>query len=147
MSGSATREGSRARSPEVDTFLAALPDDLRVALEQLRGVIAAAAPEAVETIAYSVPAFRYQGRPLVSFSAGRSGKGPCAFYVQSPPLMDAHRDELAGYDTGRGTIRFRPREPLPADLITKLVRERMAETDAAASRRGRVVVDLDREEG
>jgi len=119
------------RSPDVDAFLAELPDDLRTALEGLRGAIAAAAPDAVETIAYSVPAFKYRGRPLVSFSAGRNGKGPCAFYVQSPGLMDAHRDELKRYDTGKGTIHFTPTEPLPAELVTSLVQARVAETDQA----------------
>ncbi len=48
--------------------------------------------------------------------------------------MDAHRNELRGYDTGRGTIRFPPKEPLPADLVTRLVHELMAETDAARKR-------------
>ncbi len=117
-----------ARSADVDAFLAKLAPDARAALEELRATIAAAAPGAVEAIAYGVPAFRYRGRPLVSFGAG---KGHCAFYVQSPTLMDAHRDELNGLDTAKGTIRFTPERPLPADLVTRLVRERMAETDAA----------------
>ncbi len=124
-------------SGQIDAFLAALPDDSRAALEDLRRAIRAAAPDAVETIAYSVPAFKYRGRPLVSFSAGRTGRGACAFYVQSPELMDAHRDELRGYDTSKGTIRFRPSEPLPVDLVTRLVKGRMAETDAAAKPTGR----------
>ena len=81
-----------------------------------------------------MPAFKYRGRPLVSFSAGRNGKGPCAFYVQSPAVMAAHRDELAAYDTAKGTVHFMPSEPLPAALVTKLVHARMAETDAAGKR-------------
>lgn len=119
------------QSPEIDAYLAAVPDDARAALESLRATIADAAPEAVEALAYGVPAFRYRGRPLVSFGAA---KAHCAFYVQSPALMDAHRDELAGYDTSKGTIRFRPSQPLPRELVTMLVRGRMAETDAAANR-------------
>ena len=118
-----------SRSPEIDAFLAALPADVQDALEGLRRTIAAAAPDAVEAIAYGVPAFRYRGRPLVSFGAG---KGHCAFYVQSPAVMEAHRAELEGYDTGKGTIRFAPDRPLPAALVTTLVRARVAETDAAA---------------
>jgi uncharacterized protein YdhG (YjbR/CyaY superfamily) len=117
------------RSVEIDAFLAGLPDELRMALETLRGQIAAAAPDAVETIAYSVPAFKYRGRPLVSFSAGRNGRGPCAFYVQSPGLMAAHGDALRAYRTSKGTIHFMPDRPLPAELVTMLVRARMAETD------------------
>jgi uncharacterized protein YdhG (YjbR/CyaY superfamily) len=111
----------------VDGFLAALPDDVRRALEDLRRMIAAAAPEAMETISYGVPAFKYRGRPLVSFGAA---KDHCSFYVQSPALMDAHRDELASYETSKGTIRFQPTKPLPEALVTKLVRARIAETDA-----------------
>ena len=117
------------RSADVDAFLAALPDDLRTALEALRGQIAAAAPDATESIAYSVPAFRYRGRPLVSFSAGRNGTGPCALYVQSPAVMDEHREVLSSHQTGKGTIHFTPDAPLSGALVGLLVRARMAETD------------------
>lgn len=120
-----------AGSLDVDAFLGTLADEARTALQRLRIVIAAAAPEAVEAVAYGVPAFRYRGRPLVSFGAG---KGHLAFYVQSPPVMDAHRAELKAYDTSKGTVRFQAAEPLPTELITKLVRARMGETDAAAER-------------
>lgn len=117
-----------SRSPEIDAFLAGLPADARSALEGLRRAIAAAAPDAVEGIGYGVPAFRYRGRPLVSFGAG---KRHCSFYVQSPAVIDAHRAELEGYDCSKGTIRFAPAEPLPADLVARLVEARMAEVDTA----------------
>jgi uncharacterized protein YdhG (YjbR/CyaY superfamily) len=68
---------------------------------------------------------------LVSFGAGRNH---CAFYVQSPGVMDSHRDALASLDTAKATIRFRPETPLSRDLVTRIVRARMAETDAAARR-------------
>ena len=113
-----------SQSAEVDAFLAALPADVRAALETLRRTIAAAAPDAVEAIAYGVPAFRYRGRPLVSFGAG---KGHCAFYVQSPAVMEAHAGELAGYRTSKGTVHFAPSDPLPPELVATLVRARMAE--------------------
>ena len=118
-----------ARSADVDAVLAALPGALREALEALRETIRAVAPTAVEGINYGVPAFKYRGRPFVSFGAG---KAHCSFYVQSPAVMDAHADELDGYDTSKGTIRFRAEEPLPAALVTKLVRARMAEIEDAA---------------
>lgn len=118
-----------ARSADVDAVLAALPGSVREALEALRETIRAVAPTAVEGINYGVPAFKYRGRPFVSFGAG---KAHCSFYVQSPAVMDAHADELGGYDTSKGTIRFRAEEPLPAALVSKLVRARMAEIEDAA---------------
>lgn len=123
--------GPAGASAEVDAVLAGLPDDQRTALQALRRTIAAAAPEATEGINYGVPAFKYRGRPLVSFAAA---KAHCSFYVQSPAVMDAHREELAGYDTSKGTVRFAPSAPLPDDLVRKLVRARLAETDAVPAR-------------
>ena len=116
-------------SVDVDAFLAALPPEMRAALENLRREIRVAAPDAEESINYGVPAFKYRGRPLVSFGAA---KGHCSFYVQSPAVMDAHGDELASYDTSKGTVRFTPDKPLPEALVAKLVRARLAETDATA---------------
>jgi uncharacterized protein YdhG (YjbR/CyaY superfamily) len=113
-------------SPEIDAVLATQPDDVREALERLRRTIRAAAPEAVEAIAYGVPAFRYRGGPLVSFGAGRSH---CSFYVQSPAVMQAHAAELGDFRTSTGTVHFQPDRPIPAALVTRLVKARMAETD------------------
>ena len=118
-------------SAAIDAFLSAVPEDARGALQRLRATIAAAAPDAIEGISYGVPGFKYRGRPLVSFGAA---KGHCALYVQSPAVMDAHKDELAGYDTSKGTVRFPAATPLPDDLVIKLVRARMSETDAAAKK-------------
>jgi uncharacterized protein YdhG (YjbR/CyaY superfamily) len=113
---------------DVDQFLAHLPDDVRVALQQLRETIKRAAPDAEERIGYGVPAFYYKNRPLVSYAAG---KNHCAFYVQSPAVMETHRAELAGYDTAKGTVRFQTDAPLPATLVEMLVKARIAETNAA----------------
>ena len=109
----------------IDEFLASVPEDQRAALQQLRATIHAAQPGLEEAISYGVPAFKYKGKPFVSMGAA---KAHCAFYVQSPTVMDAHAAELAGYDTAKGTVRFRSDEPLPAELVTKLVRARVAES-------------------
>lgn len=119
-------------SEQIDAILAALPADQRAALQSLRQTIAAAAPDAVEAISYALPAFKYRGRPLVSYAAS---KAHVALYVMSPAAMEEHEDLLAGYDTSKGGIRFQPDKPLPADLVTTLVKARMAETDAAAKKR------------
>jgi len=117
-----------ASSHEVDEFLAALPERERVVLQSLRDTIRAAAPDATERIGYGVPAFYYKGRPLVSYGAGKSH---CAFYVQSPAVMEAHREALHGHDTAKGTVRFKADQPLPAALVEMLVRARLEETNAA----------------
>lgn len=114
--------------PDVDDFLAALPEKEREALQGLRETIRAAAPDATERIGYGVPAFYYQGRPLVSYGAGKSH---CSFYVQSPAVMEAHREALRGLDTAKGTVRFKADQPLPTALVEMLVRARVEETDAA----------------
>jgi uncharacterized protein YdhG (YjbR/CyaY superfamily) len=107
----------------IDQYLATVSEDKREALEKLRKTIKAAAPKAEECISYQMPAFRQNG-PLVSF--GASSKH-CAFYLMSSSILEAYRDELEGYDTSKGTIRFQPDKPLPAALVRKLVKARIAE--------------------
>jgi uncharacterized protein YdhG (YjbR/CyaY superfamily) len=114
-----------AGKPEtVDAYLAALPGDRRAALEQLRRTISAAVPQAEERISYGLPAFRVDGRMLVGFGATANH---CALYLMSSSTVQAHTDELQGYDTSKGTIRFQPQQPPPADLVRKLVRARIEE--------------------
>ena len=110
----------------IDGILAALPPDQRAALQQLRETIAKIAPDAVEAMSYGAPAFRYRDHPLVSYAAAKTH---CAFYVMSPDVIVAHAADLAGFDTSKGTVRFTPEKPLPTDLVAKIVRARMAETD------------------
>lgn len=112
---------------QIDATLTALPADQRAALQILRQTIAAAAPEAEEAISYGMPAFRYHGRALVSYAAFRAH---CSLFPMSSALIEAHRDELAGFATAKGTLRFTPDHPLPNDLVERMVRERMAQIDA-----------------
>jgi uncharacterized protein YdhG (YjbR/CyaY superfamily) len=110
----------------IDEYLAPLSDDVRAALERLRSLIRAAAPKAEECISYGIPAFRQNGM-LVGFGATKSH---CAFYLMSATTVNAHAADLEGYDTSKGTIRFSPADPLPAALVRKLVKARLAENDA-----------------
>lgn len=109
----------------IDEYLAALSDDQRDALEKLRKTIKAAAPKAEECISYQLPAFRQNGM-LVGFGAT---KNHCAFYLMSSTTVEAHKDELKGYDTSKGTIRFEADKPLPVSLVRKLVKARIAENE------------------
>ena len=120
------------RSAEIEVYLGALPDDQRAALETLRSTIAAIAPEATQTMGYGVPAFHYRGRAPVSYGAP---KGHCAFYVQSPAVMTAHADQLRGFSTSKGGVRFQPSRPLADSVVRSLVEARIAEVEAAVGSR------------
>ena len=111
---------------QIEATLAALPADQRAALQALRETIATAAPEAVETISYGMPAFRYRGRALVSYAAF---KAHCSFFPMSAELIGKYRDELAGFATAKGTLRFTPEHRIPEALVERIVRERMAQID------------------
>jgi len=113
----------RTRAKTIDEYLAALSDDKRSALERLRKTIRSAAPKAEECISYQLPAFRLNGM-LVAFGATANH---CAFYPLSASTIEAHKNELKEYDTSKGTIRFQPEKPLPAALVRKLVKARIAE--------------------
>lgn len=111
-------------------FLAALPEAQRQALLDLRAMIRRAAPEAEEYVGYGIPAFRQDGA-LVSFGAA---KAHCAFYVQSPAVIEAFAADLKDLDTSKGTIRFTPDKPPPEALVARIVAARLAE-NAARKRR------------
>jgi uncharacterized protein YdhG (YjbR/CyaY superfamily) len=108
----------------VDEYLAAVAEDQRPALERLRETIKAAAPYATEAISYQMPAFRDGDRLLVSYAAFRDH---CSLFPMSLQVIDDHKDELEGHLSGRGTIQFTPDRPLPAGLVRKIVKARLAE--------------------
>jgi uncharacterized protein YdhG (YjbR/CyaY superfamily) len=107
----------------IDQYLAPLSEEKRTALEKLRKVIKTAAPLAEECISYGVPAFRLDGKLLVAFGAAAKH---CSFYPGAAPIA-AHKNELRVYGTSKGTIRFPADSPLPAALVRKLVKTRLAE--------------------
>jgi uncharacterized protein YdhG (YjbR/CyaY superfamily) len=114
---------AKANKPKThDDYLAAVTQDKRAALQKLRKAIKTAAPKAEECISYQVPAFRLNGRFLVAYGAATNH---CAFYPGS--AVKALKDELKGFDTSEGTIRFPAGKPLPAALVRKLVRLRIKE--------------------
>ena len=117
----------KRKATTIDDYLAALSHDKRAALERLRKTIRAAAPRAEECISYRLPAFCLDGNTLVLFGATSRH---CAFYPGSGTAVAAHQEELRGYSTSKGTIRFQAEKPLPADLVRKLVKYRIAENAA-----------------
>lgn len=118
------------RKPEsVDDYLAGWPDEQRAALRKLRQFIQKTVPEAVECIAYQMPAFRLKGRLLVAF--GGAAKH-CSFFPMSAATIRDHQAELQDFDTSKGTIRFQPNHPIPAKLLRRLIKARVEEHAARA---------------
>src|SRR5215471_11656582 len=115
-----------AKPTTIDEYLAALSADKRAALEKLRKTIRAVAPKAEECISYGLAAFRLDGRPLVAFGATANH---CAFYPMSSSTVEAYKDDLKDYDTSKGTIRFPADKPLPAALVRRIVKARIAENE------------------
>lgn len=115
------------KAPTHDEYLAAVPEDKRAALEALRQTIRSAAPKAEECMSYRLPAFRLEGQVLVLYGATAKH---CSFFPGSGTAVEAHAGDLAGYRTSKGTIRFDPARPLPAALVRKIVKYRIAENAA-----------------
>jgi uncharacterized protein YdhG (YjbR/CyaY superfamily) len=116
------RSKPAAKPTTVDAYLKAVNPDQRKALQKLRQDIHSAAPGAGECISYGMPAFRWKGKFLVAFGAAKTH---CAFYPGS--IVREFADELSGYDTAKGTIRFQPDQPLPKGLVKKLINARIAQ--------------------
>lgn len=117
-----------ATPTSVDDYLAALPEAPRAALEELRKTIRAAAPEATETISYQMPAFKDQGRFLVSYAAF---KNHLSLFPASYAVMKALGEDLKPYFSGKGTLRFTADKPISAALVRKIVKARLEENAAA----------------
>jgi len=121
----------RKKAESVDAYLASVPADARAALLKLRKTIRAAAPKATEVISYQVPTFKHKGG-LVAYAAFPDH---CSFFVMSTEVMRAHAADLEHYAVGKGSIRFPADKPLPAALVKKLVKARIAENEARARSR------------
>ena len=107
----------------IDEYIARYPADVQTRLAAMRATIQAAAPDAEECISYAMPAFKQNGI-LVYFAAQKDGIG---FYPTSSGIA-AFEQELAGYQHSKGAVRFPHSQPLPLDLITRMVTFRVNET-------------------
>ena len=110
----------------VDAYLATLPADHREALQRLRAQVARLVPDAVELISYGMPAFKLNGRFLVSFAAW---KAHCSIYPLTNAFRAAHADALQGFGRTKGSLHFTPQAPLPEPLVESLIRDRVADLE------------------
>lgn len=116
---------------DTDAYLAKLTPEKRATLEKVRKAIRAAAPSAEEGMSYGMPAF-IQGKPIAGYAASANH---CAYYPMSGAVVAALKGDLDGYDTSKGAIRFPIGKPLPATLVRKLVKARLAEIGEGTSKK------------
>lgn len=112
----------RSRTQSVDGYIAGFPAETRAVLEEIRAIVRAAAPDATETMSYAIPTFDLGGRHLVHFA----GYGRHVGFYPTPEGIAAFKDELTAYRTAKGSVQFPLGEPLPTDLIRRMVAFRVA---------------------
>jgi uncharacterized protein YdhG (YjbR/CyaY superfamily) len=115
-------EGKKDRPATIDEYIAQFPEDVQQILTRIRAVIHEAAPQAVERISYQMPAFYLKGN-LVYFGAHKQHIG---FYPTGSGI-EAFKEEVAAYKGSKGAVQFPLDEPIPYELISKMVKFRVAE--------------------
>ena len=112
---------------EVEEYLAGLPEHQLEPIQRLRRYIRQVVPDASESFAWKMPAFKVEGRTLLCYAAF---KNHCSFFPMSGSLLEEFQEELKGYRTSKGTLQFPLDKPLPAALVKKLVKARVAQNEA-----------------
>jgi uncharacterized protein YdhG (YjbR/CyaY superfamily) len=129
----ASMENKKAGFTTIDEYIALFPEDVQKKLQELRATIKASAPDASEKISYQMPTFYLKGN-LVYFAAFKNHIG----FYPAPRGIEAFKEELSIYEGSKGTVRFPLDQPLPLDLISKIVEFRAAENlKKAESRSGK----------
>jgi uncharacterized protein YdhG (YjbR/CyaY superfamily) len=122
---------SRTAAPKtVDEYFAAVPQPARGALRQIREAIRSVVPpEATEIISYKIPAFRHK-KVLVWYAAFTNH---CSLFPTGA-VIEAFKDELKGFSTSKGTVHFPTDKPMPVELIKKMVKARVAQSESGKRR-------------
>ena len=109
---------SKSQSQTIDEYISQFPRDIRDILKELRRVIRESAPQAEETISYGMPTFKLNGKGLVYFAAWKSHVG---FYPGTASL-EAFKQELAPFKQAKGSVQFPYAEPIPLELVKRIVK-------------------------
>ena len=125
-------DNEKAGFNSIDAYIATFPPETQAILEDIRATIRAAAPDAVEKISYQMPTFALEGN-LVHFAAFKNHIG----FYPTPSGTEAFKEEIARYRAGKGSIQFPLDEPMPLDLITRIVKMRVTENLEKAAQKAR----------
>jgi uncharacterized protein YdhG (YjbR/CyaY superfamily) len=123
---------ARSTAESIDEYIAGFPQDVREILQQIRMTIREAAPGAQETINYGIPTFTLRGN-LVHFAAFAKHIG----FYPTPSGIEKFKDELSVYESAKGSVQFPLDQPMPYDLIGRIVRFRVEENLARADAKGK----------
>ena len=115
----------------VDQYIRSFPKDVQLILKTIRKLIREYAPEATETISYGMPAYKTNGKPLVYFAAFKDHIG---FYA-TPSGHAEFEAELSKFKRGKGSVQFPVHEPVPYELISRMVQFRLEENSAAGKKK------------
>lgn len=117
---------------DIDDYIAGFPADIQVKLKKMRSTIKKAAPEALETINYQMPTFQLKGN-LVHFAAFKNHVG----FYPAPSAIENFNMELSAYKSSKGAVQFPLDQPIPYDLVSKIVKFRVKENiEKAALKKG-----------
>ncbi|WP_209404821.1 iron chaperone [Pseudozobellia sp. WGM2] len=114
----------------VEGYIASFPDNVQTLLQQLRVLVKDYAPGANESMSYGMPAYKFCGKPLVYFAAYKNHIG---FYA-TPSGHSAFAKDLSRYKQGKGSVQFSIKEPLPLELISKIIAFRVEENERKRSK-------------
>ena len=120
----------RPAARSVDEYIERFPPDTRAMLKEIRSLVREIVPDATETISYQMPTFDLNGAHLVHFAGYEKHIG----FYPIPTGMEAFKEELSAYKTGKGSVQFPLDEPLPLDLIRRIVEFRAEENRRLAAK-------------
>jgi uncharacterized protein YdhG (YjbR/CyaY superfamily) len=121
---------NRSTAENIDAYIAAFPPETRHVLEEVRALVRAIAPDAVETMSYAIPTFDLNGKHLVHFAGYDKHIG---FYPTGRGIA-AFKAELAPYKWSAGSVQFPLSDPLPANLIRRMVEFRLRDVTGKPSK-------------
>ncbi len=109
----------------IDDYISDFPDETQKYLNEMRELIRKLAPDSVESISYAIPTFSLNGKYLVYFAGFKNHIG----LYPTPVGMEAFKEELLNYKTGKGSVQFPLNKPLPIALITKIVKYQIEQNE------------------